>query len=149
MSGTKSYGHLISRNKKYAKAIVRSKNPSKSLALQVLKDPAAYPWLLKGIGLMLRYEVKKLCSNKVNLIQRSKASGSFPWEDIFEEANVNCPTLTNLLLALTSTKSLRGNRVYLVCAIIRMLYRCSRMSLFQKLISVLLYSGHVGTTVFL
>lgn len=108
--------------------------------------------MIKGIGSLLRYEVKKLCSQNVNSIQRSKESGSihnFPWDEILKEAKRNCPTLTKLLIAVSTTKTPRRNQMYLISTIICMLckHRCSRMSLFQRLISVLLYSGHVGTKV--
>lgn len=147
----KSYDHFNTKQKKYAKVVARSGDLSKSLAIQTLKDPDAYPWLVKGIGTVVNYELQQLCSNHGS-IQRSKEKGSvenFPWDDIAKEAVEHCPTLTSLLLASTTTKAQRTNRKYLFCAIMCMLskYRRSCMSLFQRLVSVVLYSAHVGTTV--
>jgi L1 cell adhesion molecule like protein len=152
-SGHKSYRQLNKRHKKYAKAVARCANPSKSIVLQALKDPVAYPYLVKGIGKMIHYEIKQLCSDKADSVQRSKEKkniADFPWDAIVTEAGQYCPTLTNLLQAATTTKASNKNRKYVFCTIVCILskFRRSSMSLFQKLISVLLYSGHVGTMVY-
>ena len=70
--GPKSYLFNTPKRKKYGKLLARSHNPSKGLAMQVLKDTKAREWIVKGIGKILRFELKQLCSMHVTSIQRSK-----------------------------------------------------------------------------
>ena len=140
------------KRKKYGKLLARSHNPSKSLAIQVLKDTEASKWIVKGIGKVLRFELKQLCSIRVNSVQRSKDKEhlrDFPWEDIVRECLEHCPVLANLLLASTATKKVHPNQKNVLCMITCVLskFHCSKMSLFQRLVSALLFSGHVGTAV--
>ena len=138
--------------KRYAKALARSNNIAKSMAANVLKDPAARYWLVQGLGKVILYELKLLCSNRVQSVQRAKDEKSishFPWDEMIKEMTDHCPMLVNLLLVSTETRPAKSNQKYIICAIICMLckFRCRSMALFQKLISMLLYAGHVGTKV--
>jgi hypothetical protein len=122
------------------------------MAIRALKDDGTRKWLLNGIGKLLRYEVQKLCSDKVNSIQRSDSKEgllNFSFHAIMEEALEYCPTLFTLLHECTRTKKDHPNQMHIVGVIICIIckYRCSSMSLFQRLISSLLHAEHVGTKV--
>ena len=75
----------------------------------------------------------------------------FPWEDVLREAKQSCPTLTGILQTGISRKKARhtSNESHLICVIVCMLckFRCSSMSLFQRLISAVLYAGHTASVV--
>ena len=117
--------------------------------MQVLKDLNTRKWLICGFGKMLRYELKVLCSDKVGSIQSKDSLPNFPWRMVLEEAMEHCPTLFSLLFENTAIKKVRPNQLHVVSVIICMLckYHHSSMSLFQRLVSVLLYAEHVGTIV--
>lgn len=123
------------------------------LALSILKDKNSWPWIVKGVGKVLLFELKHLCSIKVNSVLRRKDNESikrFPWEIIVNEVAKNCPTLTALLLSCTTTrKSTLINQKFIVVVIVSILskFRCSAMSLFQKMVSMILYAGHAGNKV--
>lgn len=131
---------------------MRSTNPNKRLALDMLKDDKSLYWIVKGIGKILAIELRRLSSKHNNSAQRKNDKESvicFPWEGIIKEAVTHCPILTNLLLSCTTTKSKQQDQKYIITTIICILskYRCPSMSLFQKMISMILYSGHAGTKV--
>ena len=122
--------------------------------MQALKDPEAQKWLVKGVGKVVQFEVKKLCSDRVNSLQQSNSEdhiANFPWNKLFFEITENCPTLLSLLLHVTSTKRetkrVRQNNLTVVVVCMLSKFHHLRMSIFQRLISVLLYAGHVGTMV--
>ena len=120
--------------------------------MKVLKDPKARPWIVKGIGKIVEYEIKKLCSDSTNSVQRSKRKQNicnFPWASIRSEIMEYCPTLYSLLLSSTTTKAIRHNQMHVISVVVCMLckFRRSNMSLLQRMVSTLLYAGHVGTAV--
>ena len=123
------------------------------LALSILKDKNSWPWIVKGVGKVLLSKLKHLCSIKVNFVLRRKDNESikrFPWEIIVNEVVKNCPTHTALLLSCTTTrKSTLMNQKFIVVVIVSILskFKCSAMSLFQKMVSMILYAGHAGNKV--
>jgi hypothetical protein len=117
-----------------------------------LTDNHARKWLIQGIGKILHYEIKKLCSNEVSSVIQSKSNEhihNFPWMQMFKECSLYCPTLQTLLLISTKTKTARKNQLHVISVVICMLakFHCSNMSLFQRLISTILYAGHAGSKV--
>ena len=137
--------------KKYAKALARSGNPSKSIAVEALKDVEARKWITLGIGKIVNYELKLLCSDEANSILRSQSKADiaeFPWKKVIDECTKYCPTLWMILMSCTA-KATRSSKLQFLAAIICMLakFRSSRMSLLQKLVSTILYADHVGTAV--
>ena len=46
------------------------------LALSILKDKNSWPWIVKGVGKVLLFELKHLCSIKVNSVLRRKDNES-------------------------------------------------------------------------
>ena len=151
-SGYKAYQQHTPKRKKYVQLLARCGNTAKSLATAVLKDPDVCKLLVAGIGKIIKFEVKTLCTDGVNSIQRSADKEDivkFPWKKVMEEAIEHCPMLLSFLFASTATKGIRSNQLYFISTIVCMLskFHYSRMSLFQKLISAILYAGHAGTVV--
>ena len=120
---------------------------------EVLKDTQCNKWLIVGVGKILQAEIKKLCSDNVSSIQRSKdheVIRLFPWKKVIEEEVTHCPMLFSLLLSCFKKDAKRVNSdMQIVSSIICMLAkrRFSKMSLFQKVISFLLFAGHAGSSV--
>ena len=105
-----------------------------------------------GMGKAISYEIKTLCSNRVNSVLKSKDRlhlSKFPWTDVVNEIIEHCPLLFSLLFATTKTKAEKPSRLNFICAIVCMLakFHNSNMSLLQRLITVILYAGHTGTAV--
>ena len=102
------------------------------------------------MGKIVDYEIKKLCSDRVSSIQQSKTKDSiccFPWDEIRTEIAEHCPVLYSLLLNCTNTDIEKSQHI--ICTIVCMIckFHRSNMSLLQRLVSTLLYAGHVGTGV--
>lgn len=94
----------------------------------------------------------KNCSDNVSSVQKSfdkQHIHNFPWANITDEIITHCPTLFHLLLVLTKPKTPRKNHLSVICGIVCMLtkFGYSKMSLFQRLISSVFYSGHVSLAV--
>ena len=151
-SGYKAYQQHTPRRKKYVRLLGRCGNTAKSLASAVLKDPDVCKLLVIGIGKIIKFEVKTLCCDRVNSVQRSASNEDithFPWKKVMDEAIEHCPMLLSFLFASTATKAVRLNQLHFICTIVCMLskFHYNRMSLFQKVISAILYAGHAGTVV--
>ena len=133
------------------KTLVQSQNSARTIALKALKNPRSLAYVMKGIGKFAEYELK-ICSSSVNSILRSQCNKHlhvFPWREVFTDCIQHCPCLTTILLSVTASKIDHPNRKKIVSMIICILakFRCSKMSLLQRLLSALLFSSHVGTSV--
>ena len=45
------------------KNLTRSKDSAKTIATRALKNSKALEWVVKGVGKMVQYELKKICAN--------------------------------------------------------------------------------------
>jgi len=96
--------------------------------------------------------VKVLCSEKTASILCSGKYDdimSFKWAILMEELKLHAPVLTHVLTSCTASKQPSSNRMAIicVCASVLLKYWCSRMSLFQKIVMLILYAGHCGKQV--
>ena len=156
------------KRKSFVRKISRSGDTAKSVARAALSDPDVMKYLAAGFGKQIKFEIKRLCTARVNSIQKSSDRRhviQFPWVTIIEEAKEHCPSLLTLLYASTKTEMLRfgcmpvcvisfylcyrPNHLQFLCAVICLLskFHNDHMSLFQKLISAILFEGHCGTMV--
>ena len=88
----------------------RSGDTAKSAARVALKDPEVRKYLALEMGKLIKSEIKTLCSERVDSIQRSSSKSdilSFPWVRVLEEAKEHCPLLFSFILASTDTKTIR------------------------------------------
>lgn len=93
-----------------------------------------------------------MCAHNVDSILRQTSCESlsnFQWTDLIGELQKYAPTLMTVLKACTKTRRHRRNRngVIGMCAAMLLKFRYNRMSLVQKLISTILYTGHSGKQV--
>ncbi len=119
---------------------------------ELFKDPVSRRYMIKKMGIVMRHELKSMCSERVNSILSSQCSShlhQFTWDKLLQELSVNAPVFLSTLLSLTQTRQPRMNRDAIIgmCSAILLKFRFSKMSTIQKLISLILYAGHSGKQV--
>ena len=124
----------------------------KSMAKQCLEDSITRKHLFELIGIKLRNEIRIMASENTGSFLQSTTTEelkSFSWPRVFEELIKHAPTLLLILQACTKTKIERKNTTSIVgtCAVIILKHRNSKMSLFQKMVSIILYAGHCSKQV--
>ena len=88
-----------------------------------------------------------MCSEAANSIlwnQSAEALNEFSWGKLCDELEARAPTFFSLFEMCTHTRKPRCNRMGVIgmCAALLMKYRFAKMSLVQKVVSLLLYAGH-------
>ena len=144
------YSLLTPRRRRMGKCVARGSK--KALVDQCYADPETKKFIMKKIGRVLKEEVKKMCSSKVNSVLSSQSKDvlkTFKWNDLTDELIMHAPTLMNVLYSCTETKSSRDNRTAIICtcAAIIFKHRFPHMSLIQRIISLILHAGHCGKQV--
>ena len=88
-------------------------------------------------------------TNSILCNQSSDALNTFTWGKLHDELAERAPLLLTLLEMCTHTRKPRINRQAVIglCAVILLKFRFSKMSLVQKIVSLILYAGHAGKQV--
>lgn len=138
--------------KKLGKAVAHGSK--KAVAKHCLDDTATAKYLFELIGIRLRNELRKMSSFDVKSCLRSQTMESlqnFSWSCLIEEMDEHSPILLYILQACTKTTTERKNVSCIIgaCAAILLKHRNNKMSLFHKVISIILYSGHCSKQVIL
>lgn len=141
---------LTPSRKHMGKALARGKR--KSVAAECIKDPVAKKYIIKKIGVLLRKGMNVMCSDDTNSMLRQQcisAEKDFSWESFLTELETNAPLLFTILHECTHTRRQRLNQdaAMGMCAAILLKHRFSRMSLVQRINSLVLYSGSSGKQV--
>ena len=126
-----------------------ARGSKKTLVDQCFSDPGTFPCLMKKLGRVLREEMKMMCSEKTASVLRNKTYGmlkNFKWEDLLKEMRVHAPTVAHILQSCTG-KSSKKSAVIGICASILFKSRCSKMSLVQNRVMLILHAGHCGKQV--
>lgn len=139
--------NLTPRRKRFGKAVARGS--FKAIAMQCIKHPTIAKFVVKQLSTTIRREMGMMASGSILQSQNIKNIKNFSWDLILEEMKVYAPMLLQLLTGLTTTKSLRLNQKATIgtCAAILMKHRNAKMSLVQKIISMILYAGHASKQV--
>lgn len=132
------------------KALARGSK--RALAKDCLQDKITSKHLWDLIGLRLRRELRNMVSDTTHSILRSQSAEpmkSFSWDAVINELLQHAPTLLFILRACTQTRVERSNvkAVIGTCAVILLKHRYDRMSMFQKIVSIILYAGHCSKQV--
>ena len=109
-SGYKSYSQSTPRRKKFVRTISRATDSAKSIARVALEDKKVLKYVAVGMGKLLKYGLKTLCSRNVDSILRLCDRSdiiNFPWIEVLKDVNEHCPLLLSLLNACTATRDLR------------------------------------------
>ena len=122
------------------------------MARECFKEPTTRAHLLKHIGMVIRNELKTMCSDRTDSLLRAENAAqlkTFTWEKLLAELSKSAPIFLSLLHAATHTRRTKENQnaVIGICAAVILKYRFQKMNLVQKLISVILYAGHSGKRV--
>ena len=103
---------------------------------------------------MVQSEVQALCSDRVDSTLKHHSRDeliTFQWSNIYDELRQHTPILLEILLAATATRCPRPNREALIsmsqCAAMICKLRRPQMSVAQKTLSLILYSGHASKQV--
>ena len=141
---------LTPTSRKFGKRLARGS--SVSVAVECVKDKRTQKHVVAALGQVIRSEITKLCSSKVNSIQNfidPKSLQSFSWDTIIGEAAEHAPSLVQLLMecmkknirkrktSQPSQKSIVGMCISLFCK-----HRNQKMNLVQKVLCLVLYAGH-------
>ena len=127
------------------KAVAR--NSKQALAKECLKQPETREYILRSIAVLIRNEMKAMCSDRINSVLRSTDINDlheFTWDRLLTELRKNAPIFLRVLHAASETRLPRKNKngVVGVCAAILLKHRFSKMCLGQKILSLILYAGH-------
>ncbi len=141
---------LTPSRKHIGKAAARGSR--KAVANESMKDPVTRRYILEKVGRILRSELAAMCADMTASVLRSQSvedMKGFTWDRLLNEQEVNAPVLLNILQSCTRTRKLRPNRKAIVgvCASIFLKHRFSKMSLLQRILSLVLYGGHSGKQV--
>ena len=102
---------------------------------------------------MIRNEIKKLCSPATNSVLSSQTLSDlndFTWDKLHCELGSHAPVLYVRYFARVDqyrTPRLNRKAVVGMCASLLLKHCYSKMSLVQKILSLILYAGHSGKQV--
>lgn len=141
---------LTPSRKHIGKAVARGSR--KAVAYESLNDPVTRKYVLAKVGSIVRSELACMCSDKTDSILRSQSASDmkhFEWDKLLSELEAHTPVLLSILQSCTQTRRPRPNRKAIVgiCAAILLKHRFGKMSLIQRILSVVLYAGHAGKQV--
>lgn len=93
-----------------------------------------------------------LCSPATKSILGSQCLSDlsdFTWKKLIGELEVHAPVLLTILKDATVTRNEKPNREAIIgmCAALLLKHRYYKMSLVQKILALILYSGHSGKQV--
>ena len=131
---------MTPRRRKLCRPIVRSSHCS--LARKCLQDQRVRGHITKNLGVSLRKEIAALRPNVANLTE-------WRWEDMLDLVKLKAPTVLSLIQSCTKTKRHRQNQNAIVGVLVLTLCRHRRpsASIFQRLVSLILYAGHASKIV--
>ena len=132
------------------KAIARKSKAT--IVRECLKDPIMFNYVISNVSRILQSELRKMCSTEANSALKQHLPRNFQdftWNVLIKEAQVHAPVLLALMKACNKTKSPRSNRIGIIgfCIAILLKFHCVKMSLVQKILSLILYAGHSGKQV--
>lgn len=148
-SAPKSYV-MTPRRRQLCRPLARGSRHA--FARKCLKDRCIRNMIVKGVGVSLRHEIARLCSDDRASILQSKERSTlkeFTWEKLLTEVEEVAPTLLKLLQNCTKTRKLRKNHDAIIGVLIAIMckHRRPKSSLFQQIVSLILYSGHTAKRV--
>ena len=152
--GSKDSIHYLTPSmKRIAKSVGRRN--SNAVARQVVKHRRIRECIVRELGKLIRKDMKKICSKKVSSMLRkstAEAMKSFAWADFTKELEDTSPIFYRILkecvdrkrrkVSKRKTNTIDDTTVIGMCAALLLRHRNANMNLVQRIISVLLYSGH-------
>ena len=117
-----------------------------------MKDPTQQLYIVECVGRVIQYEIQRFCSNSHSILSSSQVEHikKFQWNEVIVDAEKCMPVLMKLLGKCLKTPTKRENAIPVTGMIISILAKQRRpqLCLFQKIISLLLYSGRCSKKVY-
>ena len=161
---TRARAHTISRLSGFKKLVRGAARKShKTVARQAMLNKRSRSHALRILTADVQKEMKFLCSKRANSLLRAtsaKKLSTFTWDLLAEELEAKAPTLFAMLMACVSvqqrkrtkatpskSRCISNTTVLGVCAGILLRHSNHHMNLIQRLIALILHSGHSGKEV--
>ena len=136
---------LTPHRKRLGKAVARSSH--RAIAEECMKNENSCSHAVTILGNMIHKEVRTIASKKVEstlLFKSKNCITNFKWATVHGEMVSHAPLLCKILIAATKTRAERQNQAAVIgiCFAVIMKQRNPTLNLLQKIISLILYSGH-------
>lgn len=150
--------YQLSRSlKRFGQSLGRSNR--KSIARQAVNDARIRPHLIHYLSKQITKEMKHFCSDRVKSVLCSKnlnSVQSFDIKSIIQEMEKHSPSILSILRGCLAgrraskaqkPRKFEVDHVVAVCCAILLRGRSQRMNLLQRIISLVLFSGHASKRV--
>lgn len=110
-----------------------------------IKDPDKRSYMCKCFGKILQYEVRSLCSDNkgcVLLRHNTDSLKTFNWDDVIRDGSTTAPTLLYFIQQCMPFSRENNDAIAGFIISILMKQRRATASMFQRIVSILLYNGH-------
>ena len=145
--------HLTRSLKKLGRSIGRRSR--RSIARQCMNDSGIKRRIIQITGERIRKEMKTMCGlSSISLLRdfAPERLRSFQWKDLVEEMQRDAPTLLEILQGCVMRNKrkkqvgmsyrFKDESIIGICAAILLRHQNPQMNLIQRIVSLLLYSGH-------
>ena len=121
----------------------------KPIIRRSLKNPVRVKFIAKCIARVAKYELQKFCSSSLLRTHTVDSITNFKWKTILKKAKCTMPVLFEILSKCTETRTNRNNTDSIIGMVISIFakHRQPHCCLAQKVISLILYSGHCSSKV--
>ena len=127
-----------------------ARRSQKTIAVECMKDPCTRQVIMKLLGKEVHKEIRVMASESFLCSQSNDDLKEFKWDRLHRELSHKAPVLLSILVNATNTRIPRPNShvVIGICVAILLKHRNHKMSLLQKIISLVLYAGHASKQVY-
>ncbi len=140
--------NIITPTRKKAVAAL-SRRYDKKAARECLSNDKIRLYIVNKIGQIVRGELKKMCTSNSKFTCHSPEDLSqFNWNEMYDQLQQNTPVFLSIMESATQTRANRCNRVAVICAAVLLKFRFQKINLVQKVVSLILYSGHASKEVY-
>ena len=106
--------------------------------------PVTRKYLIRKVYNLVNKELHNLCSDEVKSVLQTSDVQEFTWDRLLNEIKAHAPMYFAIMQGCTHTVIPRNNRnaVIGICTAILLKHKFHKMSLVQKIISLIMYAGH-------
>lgn len=135
---------MTPKRQKICKCLVT--NSHCALARKCLRDHRIKKYITKGFGTLLRKDIALICSDDEGITCNLM---SLQWTNLLSFMRSKTPTLLSILQSCTKTKKawLSQDAIIGVVTSVLCKHQRSSVSLFQRMVSLILYTGHASKKV--
>ena len=124
----------------------------KVVAIECMRNELSCKHALTILCRLIHKEIRSIASRKMQstlLFQSKKSISEFQWKNVKAEISNHAPMLLKVLTAATKTRSKCQNQAEVIgmCFAMILKHRNPNLNLLQKIISLILFSGHASKQV--